>query len=89
MQLVDGLAQFATDVEVLIVRELFAFVFSEVKSVERVLQCERMRDLKLLPSNDSARADFVWLHLEATVFVAEQMGLLGENPRQDPHYGPR
>ena len=48
-----------------------------------------MRDLKLLPSDDSARADFIWLHLEATVFVAEQMGLLGENPRQDPHYGPR
>ena len=80
MQLVDGLAQFATDVEVLIVRELFAFVFSEVKSVERVLQCERMRDLKLLPCYDSACADFVWLHLEATVFVAEQVGFLGENP---------
>ena len=82
MQLVDRLDKFTSDVHVLVKRELLALIFAEVKAVERVLERETMRDLKLLPGNDSTRSNLVRLDFESTVLIAEQVSLLSKNSRQ-------
>ena len=82
VQLVDRLDELAADVHVLVKREFLAFIFAEVKAVERVLEREAMRDLKLLPSNDATCSNLVRLDLESTVLIAEQVSLLSENSRQ-------
>ena len=85
VQLVDGLAELAADVHVLVKRELLAILLAEVEAVERVLQRERVRNLKLFPGDDATRADFVRLNFEATVLIAEQVGLLREDSRKYSH----
>ena len=82
VQLVDRLDELAADVHILVKREFLALIFAEVKAVERVLEREAMRDLKLLPGNDATCSNFVRLNLESTVLIAEQVSLLSENSRQ-------
>ena len=82
VQLVDRLDELAADVHVLVKRELLALIFAEVKAVERVLECEAMSDLKLLPGDDATCSNLVRLDLESTVLIAEQVSLLSENSRQ-------
>ena len=47
-----------------------------------------MRDLELLPGDDTTRANLVGLHLEPAVLVAKQVRLLSENARQYSYNGP-
>ena len=68
MELKDRFADFGAERPVLVFREFARFVFSEVVPVETAFQSEGMRNLELLPGNDTPSAYFVGLHLEATVF---------------------
>ena len=88
MELVDGLAELTADVQVLLPGELLALILAEIEAIERVLQRERVRDFELGPGNDTPCSYLVRFDFEAAVFIAEQVCLLREYPRQNADYGP-
>jgi len=88
VKLVNRLAELHSHSMVVLLSELPRLILTEVVTKERVFEGEGVCDLELLPCNNSSSSNLVRLHLEATVFVIEQMCLLCEDAGQDPDDGP-
>jgi hypothetical protein len=84
VHLVDRLHELLAHATVVLLAELLRVILTSVVAIEAVFQRERMRDLELLPSHDSASANLVWLDLEPAVANVEHVRLLSEDTRQQP-----
>lgn len=85
---VDGEDELRADRPVVILCESPALVLSEIVSIETVLEREGVRDLKLLPGDDTRCSDLVWFDSEPAIPIVEHVRLLRKYPWKQPHDGP-